>query len=121
MWTCPPADAASFLNFPYGECTYWAASQRPDLVGAVWGNAWQWPYEASRAGYVIGYTPRPGAIAAWQPWVAGADGYGHVAYVLRVGYNGWFEVSQENWPWPGVVTYMWVHQQPGISFIYGGS
>lgn len=112
-----PADAASNV-FPTSQCTYWAAYERPDLIGAVWGNAWQWVSEARWSGLPTGYRPEVGAVAVWQPWTAGADGYGHVAYVVQVGDNGWFQVSQRNWPIGSGVTYMWARTGYGISFIY---
>ena len=39
---------------------------------------------AVRAGYKSDRTPAVGALATWEPGVAGASRYGHVAYVARV-------------------------------------
>jgi surface antigen len=110
--------AAEWDPFPWGQCTYWAASMRPDIVGRVWGNARDWAAEARWSGLPVGYTPNPGAVAVFQPWTYFSDWYGHVAYVTRVGKNGWFEVSEMNFPWLGGVDYRWVQNNGGIQFIY---
>lgn len=112
-----PAEAA-WNAFPYGQCTWWAAHERPDLAGSVWGNAWHWVYEARWSGWNEGYYPHYGAIAVFQPGVDGAGWYGHVAYVTSVGSNGWFQVSEMNFPWWGSVSYRWVHDGWGVTFIY---
>lgn len=112
-----PVEAA-WNPFPYGQCTWWAANMRPDLVGSVWGNAWHWIYEARWSGWSEGYVARRGAVVVFQPGADGAGWYGHVAYVTAVGNNGWFQVSEMNFPWWGRVTYRWVHTGWGVSFIY---
>ena len=111
-----PAEAA-WNPFPYGQCTYWAAQMRPDLIGSVWGNAWHWVYEARWSGWTIGYQPERGAVVVFQPGSGGSGWLGHVAYVTAVGNNGWFQVSEMNFPWWGTVTYRWVHTGWGMSFI----
>jgi surface antigen len=105
--------------FPWGQCTWFAAAERPDLVGSVWGNAGNWIWEASHAGFRTGSHPRVGSIAVWRPWQSGAWGYGHVAYVQRASSNGWFLVSEMDWPWQGRVTNRWVSPYSGVQFIYG--
>ena len=112
-----PAEAA-WNPFPYGQCTWWAANMRPDLIGSVWGNAWHWVYEARWSGWKEGYNAERGAVVVFQPGAAGAGWYGHVAYVTAVGNNGWFQISEMNFPWWGSVSYRWVHTGWGISFIY---
>lgn len=109
--------AAASPRFPYGVCTWWAAQERPDLVGAVWGDAFDWPREARRAGRPVTTQPTPGAIAVFQPGVQGAGALGHVAYVTAVGRNGWFQVSHTHWPLAGVVTYRWFQSGPGVRFL----
>jgi surface antigen len=52
----------------------------------------------------------------FQPYTYQADGYGHVAYVRRV-YGTWFQVSEMNFPFLGYVTYRWIRNDGGISFI----
>lgn len=110
-----PVEASSF---PYGQCTYWAAEMRPDIGSLTWGNASDWAREAAVEGLPVGTQPRPGAIAVFRPWTYDADGYGHVAYVVRVAWGGWFQVSEMNFPWLGGVDYRWVRDDGGIRFIY---
>ncbi len=112
-----PAEAG-WNYFPYGQCTWWAMHERPDLSGSVWGNAWHWAYEARWSGWTEGYYPSRGSIVVFQPGVRGAGWYGHVAYVRAIGYNGWFQVSEMNFPYWGHVTYRWTHTGWGVSFIY---
>ncbi len=109
---------AAWNPFPYGQCTWWVANMRPDIIGSVWGNAWQWTSQASWSGFKTGYYPVRGAIAVFQPYTEGAGWLGHVAYVTAVGSNGWFQVSEMNFPWWGRVTYRWAHTGWGVSFIY---
>ncbi|MCL4543303.1 MAG: CHAP domain-containing protein [Chloroflexi bacterium] len=105
--------------FPYGQCTWWALSRRPDLAGSVWGNAWQWASEARVNGRAEGTTPRLGAIAVFQPGVEGADWEGHVGYVIQVGSNGRFAVSEMNFYHWAFVDTRWAHTGWGVTFIYG--
>ncbi|MCL4543511.1 MAG: CHAP domain-containing protein [Chloroflexi bacterium] len=110
---------AAWNPFEWGQCTWWAADMRPDLIGTVWGNAWHWIYEARWGGFRTGYYPVRGAVVVFQRGVDGASWYyGHVAYVTAVGNNGWFQVSEMNFPWFGRVSYRWVHTGWGVSFIY---
>lgn len=116
--TSTPTEAAQ-NEFPVGQCTWYAALVRPDLIGSVYGDARDWTREAANSGVPVGQWPAVGAVAVLQPGVQGADGYGHVAIVRRVGGGGWFEVSQRNWlPWPWQVSYSWFHTGWGVSFIY---
>jgi surface antigen len=91
------------VTFPYGQCTYWAATKRPDIVRTalekgIFGDwdARAWSRIASRAGYVLSHRPTPGAIAVWQPGVDGAGPPGHVAYVESVHPGGSYTVSEMN-------------------------
>lgn len=103
--------------FPYGQCTYWAAKERPDIGSVVNGNAWQWAQSAAAAGIVVSSSPRVGDVVVFQPWVQNAWGAGHVGYVVRVSSGGWFQLSEMNFPQWGVVTYRWAHAGWGVSFI----
>jgi len=106
-------------NFPWGQCTWWAASQRPDIGGRVTGNAASWLYSARAAGLPTGSVPRVGAVVVYQPGVQGADWPGHVAYVTSVAGDGvHFSVSQMNFPIWGGVTYRGSWTGPGVGFIY---
>jgi surface antigen len=81
--------------FPPGQCTWYAAGRRPDLLGIVHGNAGDWLNEA-RGRVPEGSTPVVGAIAVWLPYHGGAFGYGHVAYVAGVA-GGYVTVEDFNW------------------------
>jgi len=112
------ADAGGYNSFPYGQCTWYAMSMRPDLAGSVWGNAWNWAYAARVSGESVGYYPQRGAVVVFQPWTQGARFYGHVGYVTSVGSNGWFQVAEMNFPYVGSITYRWAQAEGGVSFIY---
>ncbi len=74
-------------TFPYGQCTYYAASQRDVSWG---GNAWNW-FEAANGIRPEGHTPVAGAIVVFHTgW------FGHVAYVEKVNPDGSFVVSEMN-------------------------
>ncbi len=103
--------------FPSGQCTWYAAGRRPDLIGIVHGNAGEWLNEA-RGHVPEGDTPVVGAIAVWLPYHGGAFGYGHVAYVAAVAGG---TVTVEDFNWEGEVHH--IHKVPvsWISgYIYGG-
>ncbi|HVC39474.1 MAG TPA: CHAP domain-containing protein [Candidatus Dormibacteraeota bacterium] len=74
--------------FPWGQCTYWVASQRY----VPWsGNAINWWANARTYGEPEGQVPVVGAIAVFD------NGYlGHVAYVTKVLPNGSWEQSEMN-------------------------
>jgi surface antigen len=113
------ADAAAGYNpYPWGQCTWYAFSMRPDLSPHLWGNAYNWAYSARVSGASVGYTPRAGAIVVFQPGVQGAWGAGHVGYVLAVGGNGRFLVAESHFPYLGRITHRWAHAGRGVSFIY---
>ncbi|HFI0601982.1 TPA: peptidoglycan hydrolase PcsB [Streptococcus suis] len=65
-------------TYPVGQCT-WGAKQAAPWVGNYWGNANQWLYSASAAGFSTGSTPVVGAVAVWT-----SGAYGHVAVVTAV-------------------------------------
>jgi len=115
-----PAVAAPLhsLNwFPYGQCTWWAANQRPDIGSRVVGNASAWAYSARAAGLATGSVPRAGAVVVYQPGAQGAAWTGHVAYVTSVSGNS-FTISEMNFPYWGRVTTRSSWAGPGVTFIY---
>src|SRR5271154_336898 len=67
--------------FPIGQCTWYAAGRRADLVGIVHGDAWEW-LRAARGRVPEGSRPAVGAIAVFSPGAPGEAG--HVAYVAAV-------------------------------------
>jgi len=74
-------------TFPYGQCTWYAASRRDVTWG---GNAWVW-YAAAAGIRPEGHVPVQGAIA-----VFGIGWAGHVAYVEHVNPDGSFLISEMN-------------------------
>jgi surface antigen len=77
--------------YPWGQCTWYAWSRRPDLpwFAGENGHARGWAISAQAYGIRVDSTPAVGAIAVFQPWVNGGHPvYGHVAYVEKVRQDG---------------------------------
>ncbi|HEL2058506.1 TPA: CHAP domain-containing protein [Streptococcus suis] len=72
------SNSSSGNTYPIGQCT-WGVKQVASWVGNYWGNANQWLYSASAAGFRTGSTPVVGAVAVWT-----SGPYGHVAVVTAV-------------------------------------
>lgn len=116
--TVPPVRQGRSPNhYPYGWCTWGAANLAHDNVDHL-GNAWMWIYNARARGLPTGTVPRVGATAVFQPGVQGASSLGHVAHVVAVGKNGYFEVEGMAAPYWGRYSFSWVHTGRGVSFIY---
>lgn len=99
-------------SYPYGWCTYYAASRRN--VPGQWGNAGQWLGSAQSAGYATGSYPQPGAImVSSESWA------GHVAYVESVDGDS-FTISEMNYQGWGVVSRRTINVGAGFvkGFIY---
>lgn len=82
-------DGKSSLQWPLGQCTYWANSYYYQLTKhwVAWsGNADQWVAGAQKAGWDVAQTPPPSvpSIIVLMPYVQGASGYGHVAVVTGI-------------------------------------
>ncbi|MGH2518371.1 MAG: LysM peptidoglycan-binding domain-containing protein [Chloroflexota bacterium] len=115
----PAVQRSSGNNFPWGQCTYWAAQARPDIGSRVIGNAASWLYSARASGLPTGTVPRVGSVVVYQPGVQGAAWVGHVAYVTSVAPSGRsFTVSEMNFPYWGHVTYRTSYTGWGVNFIY---
>ncbi|HVA23144.1 MAG TPA: CHAP domain-containing protein [Chloroflexota bacterium] len=121
----PPANTRGAVrrsgpnNFPYGQCTWWAAQSRPDIGANVIGNASSWLYSARASGLPTGSVPRVGAVVVYQPGAQGAAWTGHVAYVTSVAGDGvHFTISEMNFPYWGSVTRRASWTGPGVGFIY---
>jgi surface antigen len=86
-------------HFPWGQCTWYAASLRD----VTWnGNAWEWAATASAAGRPEGMTPRVGALVVFGPG-NGYSGFGHVAYVVAVQGRRSFTIDEGNFLGLGVI------------------
>ncbi len=106
---------------PYigGECTWYAWSRAPRLIGL--GNAANWNDAARARGFWVHSYPTVGSTAVFEPGVQGASGLGHVAHVEAVYGNGTFLVSEMAFygfggGW-GRVSYRIAHTSWGVSFI----
>jgi len=84
----------------YGNCTWWCAYKRPEVINICQGNASQWFTEAQNGGLPVGQCPTIGSIAVFHYWTV-VDGVyqdiGHVAYVEKVNNDGSFDVSEMGW------------------------
>lgn len=82
------------------------------------GNAYEWIYNARRAGIANDNSPRRGDVLIAPATMVG--GVGHAMYVEDddVG-DGWVRVSQYNWgATPGIYSEMDVRVVPGLVFIH---
>lgn len=80
----PPKPAVAPQNSPQskptpndyeaGQCTWYVKQRKPNIPNG-WHDATDWKYHATKAGWTVSKTPKPGAIG----WV-----YGHVVYVESV-------------------------------------
>jgi surface antigen/LysM repeat protein len=113
-----PSSAISFgrsayNNFPFGQCTWWVASQR----NIPWnGNAWEWFGQAEAKGRSTGRSPAVGSImVTWENRF-----YGHVSLVEAVYGDGSWTVSEMNYQGWGIVDRRRIRpgSVPLIGFIY---
>lgn len=88
--------------YPYGQCTYYVATQR--AVGQ-WNNASSWLRQAQADGWATGSTPVVGAIA-WEP--------NHVSLVIAVNGDS-VTVREMNYVGFGVVS---TRTAPATQFKY---
>lgn len=84
------------------------------------GNAGDWLAEAQSGGIPTGSTPAVGSIAVFLPYVDGAGGFGHVAYVEAVNANGTITVSEYNYYHPLGFDTRTLPAADVSGFIYGG-
>ena len=94
-------------RYPWGPCTWWAATRRADIGKPIpgWGNAATWAGSAASAGYTVDGSPSAGSVIVFQPGVLGASAdYGHVAMVEEVRGDGSILISESNALGLGVVS-----------------
>jgi surface antigen len=125
----PPVYSGSGVTpdrFAFGNCTYWADLEYHNKTGywVDWiGNAYQWAYGASAAGWIVSSTPHVYSIIVLQPYVEGAGYYGHVAVVEKINPDGSVLTSDMNWYANGGwdrVSYVTFTPGPGVSFVWHG-
>lgn len=103
---------SKYNGYPYGYCTYYAATRR--AIPSSWGNAGQWLSSANRAGYSTGSAPVPGAIVVTrESW------WGHVGFVESVS-GGSFTISEMNYNGWGVTSSRTMSLGDGVikGFVY---
>jgi surface antigen len=117
------AAGQNYNVFPYPWCTWWANERYHQVHGIYvpWrtnAGAWQWTARAYQFGWHVSTIPTVGSIINLQPWVQGAYGGGHVAFVEQVLSNGHLIASTSAW---GAniyrVTYVEFAPGPGVTFI----
>lgn len=102
-------------SFPWGQCTWYAASLR-DVSWS--GDAWQWASTAANAGMAEGMQPRAGALVVFARGGAYSQ-FGHVAYVDSVSGPGSFIVDEGNYLGLGIVDRRLIPSLAGVeTFIY---
>ncbi|HLL92261.1 MAG TPA: CHAP domain-containing protein [Solirubrobacteraceae bacterium] len=109
--------------FAAGECSWYVAGRRGDLLSLVHGDAGDW-LEQVRGRVPEGWRPAVGAVAVWLPGHDGAGEDGHVAYVAAVS-GGRILVDDSNWrltpTGPGLQIHEhWVSVVAPSGYIYGG-
>jgi surface antigen len=95
-------DPWNFYNRQCTSFTAWRLNQdgiefHNWYLGQHFSDAHTWDNAAVAAGLSVNTSPRQGDIAVWEPYVAGASGYGHVAYVAGVNNDGTVLVEDYNW------------------------
>lgn len=89
-YTTSSNSSGSVNGYPYGWCTYYAASRRN--VPSSWGNGGQWLSSAQSQGFSTGSAPQAGAII-----VTGEGWAGHVGIVESVNSDGSVVISEMNY------------------------
>ena len=113
------------LNWPVGQCTYWANLRYNRLTGfwVAWnGNADQWLAGAQKAGWHYSQTPHVPSIIVLMAGVQGASAYGHVAVVESLVNSTTVHTSNMNWYANGggfdKVSYVDFTTGPGVWFVW---
>lgn len=115
--TINPATASASNTYPYGQCTYYAKSARPD-IGNHWGNAHNWDNVARSRGYPVSSRPQVGDVVVFERYTQGNSPYGHVGIVTAVSGNRFKTVSMWGNEATGRIHVDWHHTGGGVSFIH---
>ncbi|MDQ2808329.1 MAG: CHAP domain-containing protein [Chloroflexota bacterium] len=114
----PASPAAAAVNsYSYGQCTYFAKLERPD-VGNHWGDARFWDNSARAAGFPVDGSPRVGDVVVFERGVQGNSPYGHVAIVSSVNGSQFTTVSMWGNERSGKIHVNTHHTGAGVSFIH---
>jgi surface antigen len=68
----------------------------PNGSSGTFGNANNWNNNGENTGFMVGTSPRVGAMAVWEANEDGASSAGHVAWVEAVNGNGTIDISEYN-------------------------
>jgi hypothetical protein len=116
QWKVPPGCYAGVYtvnprNFvarsSFGWCNWWPEVLHPHFANVIFGARHS--------------TPVAGAVVVFAPGVQGAGSAGHYGEVVAVLGHGWILISEMNNSWRGGfarVTYRYVYQSAGVSYIY---
>lgn len=113
----PTPHAAASNTYPYGQCTYYAKSQRPD-IGNYWGDARFWDTSARAAGFPVDGKPRVGDVVVFERNVQGISPHGHVGIVTLVQGNRFKTISMWGNEATGKLHVAWHTTGAGVSFIH---
>lgn len=104
--------------YPFGQCTWWVAKQRPDLpfFPGRSGDAMNWAKSAAARGFPVGRAPNVGSVAVFQPHQYGAGPFGHVAMVVAV-LGGKIQISEATLDGSGGHSTRTIGSR-GLQFIY---
>jgi surface antigen len=112
-----PHAAAAGNTYPYGQCTYFAKSQRSD-IGNHWGDARFWDTSARAAGFPVDGKPRVGDVVVFERNVQGSSPYGHVGIVTLVQGSRFKTISMWGNEATGKLHSAWHTTGAGVSFIH---
>jgi surface antigen len=76
--------------------SWWASQYQRKPWPTGWGSAVDWPAMARRAGFPMGSRPQVNSVMCVPPWLNGAGGKGHVAWVTGQPINGRVSVIEMN-------------------------
>ena len=112
-----PHASASNNTYPYGQCTYFAKAQRPD-IGNYWGDARFWDTSARAAGFPVSSKPVVGDVVVFERNVQGISPHGHVGIVTLVQGNRFKTISMWGNEATGKLHAAWHTIGAGVSFIH---
>lgn len=112
-----PHASASNNTYPYGQCTYFAKAQRPD-IGNYWGDARFWDTSARAAGFPVSSKPVVGDVVVFERNVQGISPHGHVGIVTLVQGNRFKTISMWGNEATGKLHVAWHTTGAGVSFIH---
>lgn len=117
-WGCsmPQDNTVDSWGMYNRECVSYTAFKVHQAYGynpVGWGNANQWPGNASASGLAVNSSPAPGTVAIWN-----VGAYGHAMWVEAVNGDGSIIVSQFNYSYNGTYSEMKVSAGQAATFRY---